>query len=113
MTIGNGHNILHRAIGGVVEDSRMNESQSAEDTAAPVAPNVINALLPSGGGLSMGVVSNVKMNNHNMLHQWNLCHHGAHNLEHWVALVQQLVHYTFLHLTQLPWINRRQQGAHR
>ena len=40
----------------------MNEAQAAENSAALVAPNVINYDLPDGGGLSIEVVENNKMN---------------------------------------------------
>ena len=40
----------------------MNEAQAAENSAALVAPNVINYDLPDGGGLSIEVVENNKIN---------------------------------------------------
>ena len=47
---------------GVVENEIMNEARSAEDDSAPVAPNFINDVIPSGGGLSMGFLVNARMN---------------------------------------------------
>ena len=47
---------------GVVSNEIMNEQKAATDAISPVAPNVLNAALPYGGGLSMVVVENVKVN---------------------------------------------------
>ena len=47
---------------GAVENTKMNEARAAENSAAPVAPNVLNYVLAAGGSLSMGVLSNDKIN---------------------------------------------------